>query len=439
MPTVNLGNIIGPPGPKGDTGPYHFEVNEAGELILYSAGDTAPNYRIDENGHLLIEDQTEVDLGNVVGGPGKSAYEFAQDGGYVGTETDFIEKLSREYLPVAGGTMTGPIDMNDHVINGLSTPVEPDEAVRKDYVDNAASLGLVALRSAAPVNILDNSDFRNPINQRGQTEYKGSGYCIDRWQCNSMACHLTLEDGYISMKKNADSSSTATQFIKQTLEHPELYRGKTLTLVVRAKGTRFRIWVDGIDESAPEYQSFDDWTTLIRTVTASNDVTVIEPTLQAENGGNWQFQWAALYEGEYTTETLPEYHPKGYAQELLECQRYYRRYSYETSATIVLNGFISSGTTSIICPPPNTLPMRIGAPTVSFNGIMIIRGINGYETQSDSSGYSQPTVDIYGSNTKSCPSIRIRKQDLSAWGLTNNTVVSVVLAKDSILELNADL
>jgi hypothetical protein len=32
----------------------------------------------------------------------------------------------------------------------------------------------------------------------------------------------------------------------------------------------------------------------------------------------------ALYEGEYTIETLPPYIPKGYAAELAECQRYFQ-------------------------------------------------------------------------------------------------------------------
>lgn len=36
-------------------------------------------------------------------------------------------------------------------------------------------------------------------------------------------------------------------------------------------------------------------------------------------------RWAVLYEGEYTAETLPPYVPKGYAAELAECLRYYRR------------------------------------------------------------------------------------------------------------------
>ena len=30
-------------------------------------------------------------------------------------------------------------------------------------------------------------------------------------------------------------------------------------------------------------------------------------------------EWAALYEGAYTAQTLPEYHPKGYMAEALNC------------------------------------------------------------------------------------------------------------------------
>jgi hypothetical protein len=32
--------------------------------------------------------------------------------------------------------------------------------------------------------------------------------------------------------------------------------------------------------------------------------------------------WAALYEGEYTEKTLPEYQSKGYENELLICRQY---------------------------------------------------------------------------------------------------------------------
>lgn len=43
------------------------------------------------------------------GADGKSAYQYAQDGGFAGTEAEFAKKLAAEYLPLSGGTMTGKI------------------------------------------------------------------------------------------------------------------------------------------------------------------------------------------------------------------------------------------------------------------------------------------------------------------------------------------
>lgn len=41
------------------------------------------------------------------------------------------------YLPLAGGTMAGDINMDGNFINGLSLPVNNDQAASKEYVDNA--------------------------------------------------------------------------------------------------------------------------------------------------------------------------------------------------------------------------------------------------------------------------------------------------------------
>ena len=58
------------------------------------------------------------------------------------------------------------------------------------------------------VNLIDNWDFRNPVNQRGLTKYNSSsnkGYTIDRWfidvdtNAEADAQYLSVEDGYISL------------------------------------------------------------------------------------------------------------------------------------------------------------------------------------------------------------------------------------------------
>lgn len=87
-----------------------------------------------------------VDLGSVVGPPGasgakgedgKSAYQYAVDGGYTGTEEQFKAKTAKEYLPLNGGDMAGNIDMGNHFLTGLPAPVAPSDAVNFQTLMNA--------------------------------------------------------------------------------------------------------------------------------------------------------------------------------------------------------------------------------------------------------------------------------------------------------------
>jgi hypothetical protein len=70
----------------------------------------------------------------------------------------------------------------------------------------------------------------------------------------------------------------------------------------------------------------------------------------------------ALYEGSYTAENLPPYVPKGYAAELLECQRYYYQYPNDTS----VYGYTGSGGTSAYMIFELPAVMRLTNPTVSL-------------------------------------------------------------------------
>lgn len=60
---------------------------------------------------------------------GKSAYEYAVEGGYTGTEAEFQTVLAAgPWLPLSGGVMTGKI-------TGVVTPTEGADAANKAYVD----------------------------------------------------------------------------------------------------------------------------------------------------------------------------------------------------------------------------------------------------------------------------------------------------------------
>ena len=94
------------------------------------------------------------------------------------------------------------------------------------------------------------------------------------------------------------------------------------------------------------FRSIDPYTTYIHTnlqsginvfsFTASETADVLTrfAFFGTSAGDSIEVEWAALYEGEYTVETLPEYQPKGYGAELLECQRYYQIRSTNNIAAV---------------------------------------------------------------------------------------------------------
>lgn len=56
-------------------------------------------------------------------------------------------------------------------------------------------------------NYLDNSDFSNPVNQRGETTYTGAAYGIDRWECSGASSILAVSDGCVRFTNTAASNA----------------------------------------------------------------------------------------------------------------------------------------------------------------------------------------------------------------------------------------
>ena len=86
MPTIDLGKVVGPPGPQGEVGPQGPQGVQ---------GPQGPQ-----------------------GTPGKDA-------------------PVNTYLPYSGGTMTGPVSMGGFGISDVGQPVADGDAANKQYVDNA--------------------------------------------------------------------------------------------------------------------------------------------------------------------------------------------------------------------------------------------------------------------------------------------------------------
>lgn len=79
---------------------------------------------------------------------------------------------------------------------------------------------------ASNPNLLDNWYFADPINQRGQTEYTGAVYTIDRWKIESPGASAIIEDYGVVFINNQDSSNT----LQQIFENYVLMPGNTYTI-----------------------------------------------------------------------------------------------------------------------------------------------------------------------------------------------------------------
>lgn len=219
-------------------------------------------------------------------------------------------------------------DMEEHSIGNLAAPTEETHAATKRYVD-----GLT--RKAAHRNLLDNSDFRNPVNQRGKTSYTAAGYTIDRWNINSNISSMGVKNGYIAVT----AKSGANGLFRHYLESNAMF-GKTVTFAVKVKDGDLLIASGQYPSSAPTSE-----TTVASKTSSKIDIYITAQPNQAalqvrvNNGGTVNLEWAALYEGAYTAETLPEYQPKGYGAELAECQRYCLVIDYSTNNYI--SGYVT--------------------------------------------------------------------------------------------------
>lgn len=239
----------------------------------------------------------------------------------------------------------------------------PSDSTSDDLPALINSISTQGIASCA-YNLLDNSDFTNPINQRGQTIYNTTGtYTLDRWlmETSDGSGMVAVGDGYIGM-----NASSGYVDIMQVFEHASRMTGKAYTFAVMRNGA-----------TTPEVLNFtfgtnnsmgfsDGYGGLIH---YNGDRVYIRVT---NTGSSWvSFLWAALYEGTYTADTLPKYIPKGYALEYLECSRYYRNFVGRFTPVTIL----AAGTARMTV--HTTVPMRVTPTVTLLNADNIILNTSG--------------------------------------------------------------
>ena len=277
-------------------------------------------------------------------------------------------------LPSAGGDMTGAINMNGQSISGLNDPTEESQAARKGYVD-------ASVRKAAPRNLLDNSDFTNLVAQAGIGGNHGTvAYAADRW---------ILDSGTVSYSAGVGLTLSGT--IRQKLEFQPT--GQTSAFVGVASGEASISYTDGAV-----------------TITSSGGV----------------IQWAALYANEYTAETLPDYQPKGYGAELVECQRYFIRYGGSYAFIAVGNVETASLAQCII-----QLPVYMRLPTASVN---ITADLSNFRIKNGTASAAISEINIYQKGY-----IASLACTISSNFTTGGSCLLTTIAGNNFIELSADL
>ncbi len=283
------------------------------------------------------------------------------------TETPAEDPMAINWKNLPGRPATFPPSNHSH------TPAEIGALTADGTAVNAAKLGgMAAEYYLRPHNLLDNSYFPNPINQRGQSSYSGQGYGIDRWYGRILAMTTQVRGADVTI------TATGTSFagIRQKIENISDYAGKTVTFAVN-------LYCSVLPEIALQDAS---GTSIARKVGTGKENQILcvscevpadatpdsfVPTImvRASAAGDYaRLYWAAVYEGAYTAENLPPYQYKGYAAELAECQRYFRRTNAESTYATIGLGIARSATNAWINVPRKR--MRIGKPSITVTGAL---------------------------------------------------------------------
>lgn len=248
-------------------------------------------------------------------------------------------------------------------------------------IDNLAenvALEIAKYNFGQPYNLLDNSDFAHPINQRGETSKQASWvYWIDRWLSDTEKTAAQLTASGIHLPGTAEKNLR----ILQRVPLERIKKGQSYTIaaydasgnVLCVSGVFDGEQLTGDASSGGKYwlslNKGDNLTYWYCILDAYADITV---------------KCMALYEGEYMAETLPPYVPKGYAAELAECLRYYRKIK---SNNETFSGYAANGVAYAFIP---LQAMRI-APTVTGGGKF-------YYTLGSAQGTTTETATAHNAN-----------------------------------------
>lgn len=288
----------------------------------------------------------------------------------------------------------------------------------KNMQDISDNLAYVSNNMVNP-NLLDNWYFGNPVNQRGQTSYTGSGYTIDRWKLDA-GDGVTIDNGLNIIKANSYFGQYFDDFDKYIgrqlvgsvlMGDGNLYTGTYVYNGVLNQGqilfanSRLGMYINKLSDTLTQVE--------INTVLENEKVRAVGLEL-----GSQQTLAHKEY-GEWVQNEIPKF-----GDQLAECQRYFVRIGSDSAYRIVGTGTAyGNSTCGILVPLP--VEMRT-TPAVSIVGQLMLRNKAGSEV-----ACSAVALDIIGAATAYL--------NCTASGLTLGASYDAFLSPGSYLSFSADL
>lgn len=274
------------------------------------------------------------------------------------------------------------------------------------------------------------------MNQRGQTEYTGVIYGIDRWSGKWTG------DGSITLENTGTRDGCITIFrsgysghLVQKIENPQAFIGKTVTAAVLAKneqGGSTRITINnGSSYITSKTVSSLEYTVITASATIPDDVTELFVNIESNNAKISRVFAVKLELGSQQTLAHQDASgnwvlndpPPNKAVELLKCQRYYRRIKGQILVGTV---FDWDGEKLAYCPFRYPVRMRT-TPNIALNGTVYARTGNAVTS-------SEALASIDGPSDESVM-LWIKCADSAEAGMA----ATVYLDGDAYIEFNSEL
>ena len=217
-------------------------------------------------------------------------------------------------------------------------------------------------------NLLDNWYFGNPVNQRGQTEYTGSGHTIDRWKALTDVVTLTISNDGITLRRNGGNPWLLSEQIEPSIvtnfmgKHFTVSVLTTQGLVVLDVPSAFTSETSVVDPTGVSVWLNTSGIVLIGTT--NDSMTPIAAKLELGSQQTLAHQDA---DGNWVLNEIPDY-----GEQLRRCQRYFYRLKSQNGNNygVLALGYLQSNAQGhFLVNFPNT--MRT-VPTYSMSGALQI-------------------------------------------------------------------